>query len=109
MGRLAIKFGKRVKALRGLRGLSQAQLAEAVQVSEEWVRRIERAEGSPSFDIIDALAQALKVAPGELFGDIGEDDAALTALMSRARSLSAEEVAWLAQTIALLEQKPKRS
>ncbi len=68
MGQLAQTFGKQIKALRAERGLTQAQLADLSGISEEWVRRIERGEGSPSLDTIEMLAQSLGVAVAALFG-----------------------------------------
>jgi transcriptional regulator with XRE-family HTH domain len=67
MSDLAKLFGERVKALRAERGFSQVELADRAQLSEEWIRRIERGEASPSFQTIEVIAGALSVAYAELF------------------------------------------
>jgi transcriptional regulator with XRE-family HTH domain len=60
-------FGRRIRILRRLRDLTQMQLAELTSYSTEYISRIERGIGTPSFDAIAALATALDVEPQELF------------------------------------------
>ena len=60
-------FGKRVKALRKSRGLTQAQLAEKLEFSINYISQIETGEASPTFNTILKLAQGLAVEPIELF------------------------------------------
>lgn len=107
MGELAETFGRRVKALRTLAGMSQAQLAEASHVSEEWVRRIERAAGSPSFDVIESLAEALRVTAAELFAPLPttrpEDDA----LVAASGLLTGTEREWVLQAVKLALARPR--
>lgn len=67
MAKLGKLFGERVRSLRSSRRLTQVQLADLAHVSEEWIRRIERGEASPSFDTIEALASALDAQPEEFF------------------------------------------
>ena len=61
------QFGRRVRSLRKLRDLTQDQLAEAAQVSAEYVGKVERGLAAPSFDAIARIADALEVEPGSLF------------------------------------------
>lgn len=68
MAGLAKSFGQQVR-LRSNLGLTQFQLAEAIDMSVEWVRRIENGGASPSFDTISALAKALRARPADLFAD----------------------------------------
>lgn len=107
MSQLAKIFGKQVKALRRERALSQAQLAEAVNLSEEWIRRIERGEGSPSLDTVEAIAGALGEAPSCLFG--GSNGNMLP--LPLARSLAAlddREMEWVVQAVDLLLARPTK-
>lgn len=72
MGDLAKQFGQGVKARRKARGMTQAQLAEATSTSEEWIRRIERGAGAPSFDVIEALAEAMRCSAADLFTPLSD-------------------------------------
>lgn len=67
MGRLQLQFGKRVRQIRRQRDMTQEQLAEAVGVSAEFISNVERGVNAPSFDTLEKLAEALNVAPVELF------------------------------------------
>lgn len=67
MGKLQLQFGKRVRQIRRQRDMTQEQLAEAVGVSAEFISNVERGINAPSFDTLEKLAEALNVAPVELF------------------------------------------
>lgn len=108
MGQLAKTFGKRIKGLRGDQGLSQAALADRVGVSEEWVRRIERGDGAPSFDTIEAIAASFGVPVGDLFGGLSGSDARTAELARLAGSLDDEGIAWLEQAARLIGSRPGR-
>lgn len=106
MGQLAKMFGRQVKALRRDRGLSQAQLAEAVSLSEEWIRRIERGEGSPSLDTIEAISTALHERPSSLLGGSSEV-AGLPLTLARALGeLDEQELEWIERAVALVRGRP---
>ena len=104
MADLGKLFGSRVRVLRSNQGLTQAQLADATQVSEEWIRRIERGATSPSFATIEALAEALGVRPEELFA-IGPPRPDGDRLFDAIGGLSASEVKWLIEGARLLKAK----
>jgi transcriptional regulator with XRE-family HTH domain len=61
-------FGTSLRQCRRARRLTQAQLAEATDLSLEMIGRLERGLTAPSFDTIAALVEALQIAPIELFG-----------------------------------------
>jgi transcriptional regulator with XRE-family HTH domain len=61
-------FGTSLRQCRRVRRLTQAQLAEATDLSLEMIGRLERGLTAPSFDTITALVKALQIAPVELFG-----------------------------------------
>lgn len=60
-------FGRRVRLLRRMRDMTQASLAERTTYSPEYMSRLERGIGTPSFETIAALATALGVEPRDLF------------------------------------------
>lgn len=65
--RQALKtFGKRVRELRKDRGWTQERLAEAADLHENYVSRLETGEQEPGLFVILRLCRALEVAPGGL-------------------------------------------
>ena len=60
------QMGTKVRTLRKAKGLSQAALAEAADLSREYVNKIEAGRYDPPLSTINALAKALKVRPAEL-------------------------------------------
>jgi transcriptional regulator with XRE-family HTH domain len=63
-------FGKRVRALRLERGLSQEKLAELADLHRNYVGGIERGERNVGLLNIVVLARALKVKPAKLLESI---------------------------------------
>ena len=59
-------FGRRLRALRRLRGLTQEELGERSDVSGTLVGQIERGAGNPTLEVITGLAEALSVEPAAL-------------------------------------------
>ncbi|OWK30401.1 helix-turn-helix domain-containing protein [Sphingomonas dokdonensis] len=109
MGQLGIYFGQQVKRLRVERGLSQAQLAETAGTSEEWIRRIERAARSPSFDTLEALSRALKVSVAKLFAGFGDEATdGRERLVAETDGFSRKQVEWLEVAARLLRRAPSR-
>jgi PAS domain S-box-containing protein len=64
---LSQSFGDRLKYVRMLKGMTQAELAARVDSSVKHIGRIERGAASPSFSLIHDLAQALDTPPLNLF------------------------------------------
>ena len=60
-------LGKRVKYLRRLKNLTQAQLAEKVDLSVNYISQIETGIASPTFQTLSMLAKGLDVEIKELF------------------------------------------
>lgn len=102
MVRLEESFGRKVQALRTGTGMTQSQLAEAIDMSVEWVRRIENGGASPSFDTIAALAKALNVRPQDLFADASPPLANKVAVA--VQGLSEEQVQWLIDGARLFQR-----
>jgi transcriptional regulator with XRE-family HTH domain len=64
---LRTKFGRRVRSLREIQGLTQEQLAERAEISVDFLSLIERGRNSPSFENLEALAEALGLGVASLF------------------------------------------
>ena len=55
------EIGSRVKAARKMRGMTQAALAEAIDMSFETVSNLERGKTAPNFNTLSDIATALGV------------------------------------------------
>lgn len=66
---LAHLVGAALRAARTRAGLSQEELAEAVQISAHYVSLMERGERLPKLDVLQRCAHALDVPLGQLVGD----------------------------------------
>lgn len=55
------KFGKPLQVLRKKRNYTQWKLAEIIGVDSKYLSRLESGYSSPSFDMLQKLAEALKV------------------------------------------------
>ncbi|WP_052507475.1 PAS domain S-box protein [Desulfonatronovibrio magnus] len=62
-----IDFGKRLKLLRLIKGMTQVELADKAGVSLQYLGRIERGISFPSFKIITSICSALEIEPAALF------------------------------------------
>lgn len=73
MSDLRVQFGRRLRALRIEREMTQEDLANAADVSTVFISSIERGKYAPSFDNLEKLARALDVSVKALFEfrDIG--------------------------------------
>ncbi len=69
------QIAKNIKKYRTMAGISQAELAERVGVSHEFIRRNESKKGRKSFsvDTLWKISIALDIPPGNLF-DIDIDE-----------------------------------
>lgn len=60
-------FGRKIKEYRKKRNLTQAQLAEMVNVDDKHISCIESGKNFPSPDLIERFATSLEVEPKDLF------------------------------------------
>lgn len=61
------KFGKRLAILRKQKGITQEELADAVEVHRTYIGFIEQGKRNPSISNVYRIAKALKVNIKELF------------------------------------------
>src|SRR5690606_14489545 len=64
---IAKRLGKRVRAVRAERGLSQAELARRVGTSPAHLNKLEAGGKAPTIVTVEALARALGVGVADLF------------------------------------------
>lgn len=95
----------RVKQLRRARRLSVAELGDAVGISDEWIRRIERGTGKPSLETIEAISHALDTPIAALF-IVDDGDERFERLRSMTEKLSEKEMSWLIELCEVLIRKP---
>lgn len=60
-------FGRKIKEYRKKKSLTQAQLAELVNVDDKHISCIESGKNFPSPDLIERFATSLNVEPKDLF------------------------------------------
>lgn len=64
---IKILFGKKIREYRKKNKLTQAQLAELVNVDDKHISCIESGKSFPSPDLIERLSSALELEPKDLF------------------------------------------
>ncbi len=67
MADLERKLGRRIRELRRARGLTQAALAERLDISENYLGSLERGDRSPSLQLVETIADAFGVPVLDLF------------------------------------------
>ena len=67
MPALRRQFGKRLKAIRLERKLTQEDFAELVGISVDFLSLIERGINSPSFEVLEKMSGGLRMPVRELF------------------------------------------
>jgi transcriptional regulator with XRE-family HTH domain len=67
MAALRTRFGKRLRALRRKRDLTQEKFAELAEISVDFLSLVERGINGPSFDTLDRMAKALRLQVRDLF------------------------------------------
>jgi transcriptional regulator with XRE-family HTH domain len=99
MDDLRRRFGRLVAANRRRRGMTQHQLAEAADLSDDMIGRIEMGATGARFPSIERIARALDIDPAELFtGELPAgalDRTALNAIVTRLSGLSDRDLEWI--------------
>lgn len=104
---LAYKLGVKIRILRKAAGITQAQLAEAADISVNFMGYIERGQRTPSIATLEQIAKALKVAPKELFEFPNDEESELAylTLLTELRKCRLEDICALAQVVKRLVHK----
>ena len=98
-------FADRLRELRILRGISQAELAAKAEVSVSYVSELESGETSPGIDLVARLAKGLGTTLGELLPDEEDAPDGLKELQERTRRM-VDELLKTADREALLTLAP---
>lgn len=69
--KLREQVGLNIRNLRNSKGFSQEQLALAADLDRSYISEIELAKNSASIDVLERIADALDIAPKELFNERG--------------------------------------
>jgi transcriptional regulator with XRE-family HTH domain len=104
---LVYKLGVKIRILRKAAGLTQEQLAEAADVSVNFMGYVERGQRAPSIQTLERIAQALNVAPKALF-DFSEDEGRellCETLLAEARKCTPDDLRALIQVAKQLGNK----
>jgi transcriptional regulator with XRE-family HTH domain len=102
-------FGIRVRVLRDQRGLTQEQLAEAIERAVDTLSLIERGVNWPSIETVERIAQALGATAAELFDDLGTESRDGKDLFAQARhALKRMSVKQREMAVELLEVVAKQ-
>lgn len=63
---IRVKLGKRVRELRGERGLTQIELAELMGIDRSYLSEIETGKKDPSLRVLKTLADGFRLTLSEL-------------------------------------------
>ena len=104
---LAYKLGNKIRILRKAVGLTQAALAEAADISINFMGCIERGERAPSIETIDKLAKALNISPKEFFEFPDSEDEAIVSetILAEIRKCRIEDIKILTHLVRRLAEK----
>ena len=61
------KFGRRLRAIRAQRQMTQERFAEMLGISVDFLSLIERGVNAPSFEMLERISKKLRMAVAELF------------------------------------------
>ena len=67
-------LGKRIKKYRNMKEMTQAQLAEKLELSTGYLGRLERAEKKISLPVLERISICLEIPIQNLIADLNEND-----------------------------------
>ena len=107
-----IRIGLRVRALRRAKGLTQAELADRAERSNEAISGLERGRYRPTLDTLIAVAEALEVPVAALLEGGRTDNPKrarlLATLAATSRSLSDADLETAVELVGALGRRRKR-
>jgi len=108
---LTYKLGVKTRILREAAGLTQERLAEAADISVNFMGYVERGQRSPSIKTLEQIAKALKVAPKELFDfpDDEEKELAYQTLLVELRKCSPDDIRTITENVKGLSTSTRTS
>lgn len=116
MSKIQARLGKRIREIRKERSLTIARLAEATNLSANFIGSIERGVRAPAIDTLERIARALKVKVEDLFHfpseEEGEKKKALEELIHRLKGKDIRDielVSRIAETLSVYSGNHVRS
>lgn len=102
----AVLVGRNIQRLRKDAGMTQAQLAEKINVSTAFVSRMERGEKGASLKVLDALAEVFQVSYDALVREPGRRSRLETVLVLL-EGRSEEYIAWVEKLLRVCGEQPE--
>lgn len=102
----AVLVGRNIQRLRKDAGMTQAQLAEKINVSTAFVSRMERGEKGASLKVLDALAEVFQVSYDALVREPGRRSRLETVLVLL-EGRSEEYIAWVEKLLRVCGERPE--
>lgn len=98
--------GRNIQFFRKNAGMTQAQLAERINVSTAFVSRIERGEKGVSLKVLDALAEEFQVSYDALVREPGTRSRLETVLVLL-EGRSEDYIAWIEKILRVCGERPE--
>jgi len=70
MDNIKVRFGKRIREMRLLKGISQEKLAELADLDRTYITGIETGKRNISITVIEKLSKAFNLTVSEIFKEI---------------------------------------
>lgn len=115
MGKLEVELGKKIRELRKQKGYTQAELAELVDLSNNFIGYLERGKQLPSLKTLEKIAQALDITIGYLFYSIEntlhkpikltKKDQIISKLSKHLKSLNIKDITLILRLIKRISKK----
>lgn len=70
LDKVTVVVGKRIRAIRKSRNISQENLAENCGLHPTYIGQIERGEKCPTIDSLNKISEGLNISLSELFGNM---------------------------------------
>lgn len=99
-------LGWNIQHFRKNAGITQAQLAERINVSTAFVSRMERGEKGVSLKVLDALAEEFQVSYDALVREPGSRSRLETVLVLL-EGRSEEYIAWIEKILRICGERPE--
>lgn len=98
--------GRNIQRFRKSAGMTQAQLAEKINISTAYVSRIERGEKSASLKVLNALTEVFQVSYDALVREPGRRSRLETVLVLL-EGRSEEYIAWVEKLLRVCGERPE--
>ena len=99
MSDTALKLGKRIRSLRVSEKISQEELAFKAGISTTYLGQIERAEKSPTVEMLEKISKALDISLYELFSFDESIPAAIGRINAQLSPMSDKELSEVLKVI----------